>query len=90
MKNEKHLPVQSSIFLLLCIVLKLVAVIYLPTTILCPYATYQKTVSVSHRLAHIQQILLADRFFAVLSYFLIKEAEFKSVIDFVDLTAHIL
>lgn len=48
MKNKKHLFVQYSTFMLICVVLKLVAVI--------------SKVSVSHRLAFndIQQILLID------------------------------
>lgn len=75
LKNRKHLLVQYSTFMLICVVLKLVAVISLPTTL------FTKKVSVSGRLALIVTIYNAC---AVLSYFLIKEAEFMCLVDFVD------
>lgn len=57
MKNKKHLLVQYSTFMLICVVLKLFAVISLPRTFF-----FTKKVSVSLRLAlsDIQQILLID------------------------------
>lgn len=81
MKDKKDLLVQYKTFMLICIVLKLVAVISLSTTF------FTKKVSVSRRLAlsDIQQILLIDiKACAVLSYFLIKKAELRFVVDFVD------